>query len=245
MSAVQNTVDLGIPESRFPGPYPVGSYAEQLRRRLREFARVQLTGELWGVKPGRARVYFELRDSRGALPCSMWRDDFDRLGIALRDGMQVVVGGGCDYYPGSSSSSPSFTFAVSELRVAGEGDLLLAARAVAPPACRRWLVRATEAAAPTAVAAHDRRRHRRAGQGPRRRARRPAPTGLGRPAGVGVRPRPGSPRRTAYRRGAARAGRDRRGRGGDRRARRRLARRPVRVLRRGRCAGRWRCCASR
>ena len=126
MSAVQNTVALGIPESRFPGPYPVGSYAEQLRRRLREFARVQLTGELWGVKPGRARVYFELRDSQGALPCSMWRDDFDRLGIALRDGMQVVVGGGCDYYPGSSSSSPSFTFAVSELRVAGEGDLLLA-----------------------------------------------------------------------------------------------------------------------
>ena len=87
---------------------------------------MQLTGELWGVKPGRARVYFELRDSQGALPCSMWRDDFDRLGIALRDGMQVVVGGGCDYYPGSSSSSPSFTFAVSELRVAGEGDLLLA-----------------------------------------------------------------------------------------------------------------------
>ena len=126
MSAVQNTVDAGIPESTFPGPYPVGSYAEQLRRRLREFARVQLTGELWGVKPGRARVYFELRDSQGALPCSMWRDDFDRLGISLRDGMQVVVGGGCDYYPGSSSSSPSFTFAVSELRVAGEGDLLLA-----------------------------------------------------------------------------------------------------------------------
>ena len=87
---------------------------------------MQLTGELWGLKPGRARVYFELRDSQGALPCSMWRDDFDRLGIALRDGMQVVVGGGCDYYPGSSSSSPSFTFAVSELRVAGEGDLLLA-----------------------------------------------------------------------------------------------------------------------
>src|SRR5258708_27463357 len=56
----------------------------------------------------------------------MSRDDFARLGIALRGGMQVVVGGGCDYYPGSSSSSPSFTFAVSELRFAGEGDLLLA-----------------------------------------------------------------------------------------------------------------------
>src|SRR5205085_2072484 len=32
----------------------------------------------------------------------------------------------CDCYPGSSTSSPSFSFAVSELRVAGEGDLLAA-----------------------------------------------------------------------------------------------------------------------
>jgi exodeoxyribonuclease VII large subunit len=126
MGTPQITPDAGIPESRFPGPYPVGTYAEQLRRRLREFARIQLTGELWGLKPARARVYFELRDAQGALPCSMWRNDFDALGLPLRDGMRIVVGGGCDYYPGSSSSSPSFTFAVSELRVAGEGDLLLA-----------------------------------------------------------------------------------------------------------------------
>ena len=36
----------------------------------------------------------------------------------------MVVAGGCDYYPGSASASPSFSFAVSDLRVAGEGDLL-------------------------------------------------------------------------------------------------------------------------
>ena len=56
----------------------------------------------------------------------MWRDDFDRLGVTLTDGMRIVVGGGCDYYPGSSASSPSFSFSVSELRIAGEGDLLVA-----------------------------------------------------------------------------------------------------------------------
>jgi exodeoxyribonuclease VII large subunit len=55
----------------------------------------------------------------------MWLNDFEALGTPLTDGMRVVVGGGCDYYPGSASSSPSFTFAVSELRVAGEGDLLV------------------------------------------------------------------------------------------------------------------------
>ena len=38
--------------------------------------------------------------------------------------MQVVVAGGCDYYPGSATSSPGFSFTVSDLRVAGEGDLL-------------------------------------------------------------------------------------------------------------------------
>jgi exodeoxyribonuclease VII large subunit len=128
-SAVTSASSLAadaIADSRFPGPYPVGAYAAQLRRRLQEFARVQLTGEVWGVRLSRVRVYFELRDARGALPCSMWREDFERLGVTLADGMRVVVGGGCDYYPGSSASSPTFSFAVTELRLAGEGDLLVA-----------------------------------------------------------------------------------------------------------------------
>ena len=125
MAQTDPIISKGIPDSALPGPYPVGSYAAQLKRRLQEFARVQLVGEVWGFRQARARVYFELRDSRGALPCSMWRNDFDALGVALTDGMRIVVGGGCDYYPGSAQSSPSFSFAVSELRIEGEGDLLL------------------------------------------------------------------------------------------------------------------------
>ena len=110
--------------SQLPGPFPVGAYAAQLRRRLREFAHVQLSGEVWGLRVTRARVYFELRDPAGALPCAMWREDYDALGCSLADGTLVVAGGGCDYYPGSATSSPSFSFAVRELRIAGEGDLL-------------------------------------------------------------------------------------------------------------------------
>jgi exodeoxyribonuclease VII large subunit len=113
-------------DSDLPGPYAVGSYAAQLRARLRQFARVQLVGEVWGFRQARTRVYFELRDARGALPCSMWQNDFAALGITLTDGLRVVVGGGCDYYAGSATSSPSFSFAVTELRIAGEGDLLVA-----------------------------------------------------------------------------------------------------------------------
>jgi exodeoxyribonuclease VII large subunit len=119
------TTGSGVaPPSQLPGPFPVGAYAAQLRARLREFTRVQLSGEVFGFSRSRVRVYFELRDPHGAIRCSMWREDFDALGLPLIDGLEVVVGGGCDYYPGSTTSSPSFQFAVTEVRIAGEGDLL-------------------------------------------------------------------------------------------------------------------------
>ncbi len=118
----------GIPGSELPGPFGVGEYAAKLRNRLRQLARVQLVGELVNLRPSRARVYFELRDSAGAIPCAAWLNDWqaivDRDGVAPQEGMQVVVAGGCDFYPGSAASSPAFSFAVSDLRVAGEGDLL-------------------------------------------------------------------------------------------------------------------------
>ncbi len=115
----------GIPGSTLTGPWPVGHYAAALRDQLRGFTRVQVFGEVVSFKAGRAKVWFELRDGSGALPCSMWRTDFDALGLGpLADGVQVVAAGGCDYYPGSRTASPSFSFAVSRLRIAGEGDLL-------------------------------------------------------------------------------------------------------------------------
>src|SRR4051812_32246277 len=115
----------GIPGSTLTGPFPVGQYAAALRERLRGFARVQVFGEVFGFKAGRAKVWFELRDAGGALPCSMWREDFEALGLgALADGARVVAAGGCDFYPGSRTASPGFSFAVTGLRVAGEGDLL-------------------------------------------------------------------------------------------------------------------------
>ena len=121
------TRPAGIDGSTLPGPYGVGAYAAKLREFLRERPRVQLFGEVWNLRPSRAKVYLELRDSDGAVACSMWRDDFDALALgtnALADGAQVVVAGGLDYYAGSRTSSPSFSFAITALRVAGEGDLL-------------------------------------------------------------------------------------------------------------------------
>jgi exodeoxyribonuclease VII large subunit len=84
-------------------------------------------GELVNLRPSRARVYFELRDATGAIPCAAWRADWDAIVAragAPTEGMQVVIAGGCDYYPGSATSSPGFSFTVLDLRLAGDGDLL-------------------------------------------------------------------------------------------------------------------------
>ncbi len=125
----QTPSDRGIPGSSLPGPYPVGEYTAALRARLRSFARVQLMGEIVNLRAARARVYFELRDAGGAIPCAAWRNDWEAIlaragATSPAEGVEVVVAGGCDYYPGSSTSSPGFSFAVADLRVAGEGDLL-------------------------------------------------------------------------------------------------------------------------
>src|ERR1700690_1715879 len=82
----------GIPGSGLAGPFPVGEYARALRGRLRAFARVQLVGELVNLRPSRARVYFELRDSSGSIPCAIWLKDWEAICAhaagAPADGMQ-------------------------------------------------------------------------------------------------------------------------------------------------------------
>lgn len=128
MSATPQQGPQGLDGCEHAGPFPVGRYAAFLRRRFSEIARVQLVGEVFGLRASRAKVYFELRDGDGAVPCSMWLQDFEALGLppgALADGASVVVAGGPGYYPGSRTSSPSFSFDVTGLRIAGEGDLLV------------------------------------------------------------------------------------------------------------------------
>ncbi len=117
----------GVQGSELPGPFAVGRYANELRDFLRLRPRVQVFGEVWNFKIARTRAFFELRDSDGALPCGIWRNKLDAMGLpveGLTDGAQIVVAGGLDYYPGSRTASPGFSFDVSALRLAGEGDLL-------------------------------------------------------------------------------------------------------------------------
>ncbi len=61
------------------------------------------------------------------MPCAIWLNELEKLELpeqGLRDGAEVVIGGGPDYYRGGSQASPSFFFRATHIRLAGEGDLL-------------------------------------------------------------------------------------------------------------------------
>jgi len=110
-----------------PGPFPVGRYARKLEEEMRRRARVSLIGEVTGLSRSKTQAYFELRDSEGAVPCAIWLSDLEKLDLpqgGLRDGTELVVGGGPDYYRGSGHASPAFFFRATQIRLAGEGDLL-------------------------------------------------------------------------------------------------------------------------
>src|SRR4051812_18904213 len=110
-----------------PGPYAVGRYAVRLQQWMRERARVQLVGEVTGVGRSKVQAYFEMRDAEGAVPCVIWLNDLERAGLpagGLRDGAEIVICGGPDYYPGGGQASPSFAFRATGVRLAGEGDLM-------------------------------------------------------------------------------------------------------------------------
>lgn len=110
-----------------PGPFPVGAYARKLQEEMRKRARVQLIGEVTGVGRSKVQAYFELRDGEGAVPCAIWLNDLEKAGLSesgLRDGAEVVISGGPDYYPGGGQASPSFSFRATHVRLAGEGDLI-------------------------------------------------------------------------------------------------------------------------
>jgi exodeoxyribonuclease VII large subunit len=118
---------LAQDQVKLPGPFAVGRYARKLEEEMRRRARVSLIGEVTGLSRSKAQAYFELRDAEGAIPCAIWLNDLEKLGLpeqGLRDGTEVVIGGGPDYYRGGAQASPAFYFRATHIRLAGEGDLL-------------------------------------------------------------------------------------------------------------------------
>jgi exodeoxyribonuclease VII large subunit len=123
----------GTRPADLPGPFAVGRYARKLQAELQGRARVSLIGEVFDLHRSKAQVHFELRDSEGGVPCSIWLRDLESLGLAegaLHDGAEVVTAGGPDYYPGGLHASPKFVLRATHLRLAGEGDLMISLEAL-------------------------------------------------------------------------------------------------------------------
>jgi exodeoxyribonuclease VII large subunit len=78
-------------------------------------------------KPGYKAVYFTLSDSGSALSCLMWRNNYQRAGLSLRQGMLVEVSGVFTVYAAKGRMS----FDVKAMRLAGEGQLRLRVAALA------------------------------------------------------------------------------------------------------------------
>jgi exodeoxyribonuclease VII large subunit len=110
-----------------PGPLAVGNYARELQEEFQGREPVRLIGEVCDLGRSAVQMHFELRDSDGAVPASIWLGDLEGMGLTeedLREGAMFVATGHPDYYPGGIHASPSFVFRIDELRLAGEGDLL-------------------------------------------------------------------------------------------------------------------------
>ncbi len=119
--------DAAADDPDLPGPFAVGRWAAGFRDFLRERPHVLLIGEVLNLKRARTSTFFELRDAEGAAPVAIWNNELDRLKLpegALKDGAEVVLAGGPDYYPGTATASPGFNFRANYIRLAGEGDLL-------------------------------------------------------------------------------------------------------------------------
>jgi exodeoxyribonuclease VII large subunit len=89
----------GIPGPTSPGRGRSASYAAGCASACAVSRSVQVFGEVFGFKVGRAPVWFELRDALGACRARCGGGDFDALRERPADGAQVVAAGGCDFYP--------------------------------------------------------------------------------------------------------------------------------------------------
>ncbi len=87
------------------------------------FGAVWVEGELSGVKyHSSGHCYFNLKDARAQINCTLWRSQVARLRFRLENGMQVLILGSLNVYP------PRGTYSLNVRRIEprGRGDLQIA-----------------------------------------------------------------------------------------------------------------------
>lgn len=103
----------------------VSGYLDKLNSSLKN-ERAKIVGEVSGVQmyEGRSYLYFSLKDSKdqSTVKCFMWKRDFTISGVALRDGIEVVI----TAYPNVYKPNGGLTMQVELIELVGEGALQLA-----------------------------------------------------------------------------------------------------------------------
>ena len=103
----------------------VSEYLDKLNSTLKG-VKAKIIGEVSGVQeyPGRSYLYFSIKDSKDAstMKCFMWKRDFAISGVALRDGLEVVV----TAYPSVYKPNGGLTLQVESIELVGEGALQIA-----------------------------------------------------------------------------------------------------------------------
>lgn len=103
----------------------VGSYLDKLNLSLKQ-EKARIVGEVSGVQmyEGRSYLYFNIKDTKveGTLKCFMWKRDFVISGVALKDGLEVVI----TAYPSIYKPNGGLTMQIESVELVGLGALKIA-----------------------------------------------------------------------------------------------------------------------
>ncbi len=103
----------------------VSQYLDKLNSSLKG-EKAKIIGEVSGFQeyPGRTYLYFSIKDSKdqSTVKCFMWKRDFHISGVALADGMEVII----TAYPNIYKPNGGLTMQVELLERVGEGALQIA-----------------------------------------------------------------------------------------------------------------------
>ncbi len=103
----------------------VSLYLDKLNSTLKQEG-ARIIGEVSGVQmyEGRSYLYFNIKDTKdqSTLKCFMWKRDFTLSGLALKDGLEVIV----TAYPSIYKPNGGLTMQIESVELVGEGALKMA-----------------------------------------------------------------------------------------------------------------------
>ncbi len=100
----------------------VSKAVELAGSKIRELPKFTVIGEVTNFKGRNARsghCYFEVKDDQSSMQVSIWRSNYDKCNVELRNGMEVHLTGSFNVY----SARGSLSFIADKITVAGEGLL--------------------------------------------------------------------------------------------------------------------------